>query len=209
MNILTDIFYQHKFGGRLHRLKSIIELIMMWPFIALSKKSFFTDKRDADLAPRIFLKKPSSMRYLAAPVDLSLFKIKNKEECRKKLNLPLNKKIIIFVGRINYLKCSDILRKIIENNPEIYFIVIGRVLDHRFYRIKRKNLLMINKKPSKDLVEYYNYMKHRRRLVSEDWDDYDGNCRCIVRTDDLDNQELERIKVALDNNFNSKQQSIY
>jgi len=58
-------------------------------------------------------------------------------------------------------------------------------------------------------TEYYNYMKHRRRLVSEDWDDYDGNCRCIVRTDDLDNQELERIKVALDNNFNSKQQSIY
>lgn len=49
---------------------------------------------------------------------------------------------------------------------------------------------------------YFKYMKDNGLLLSEDWSDYDGNRKCIIKTENLDNQDLEGIKIGLYNNFN-------
>lgn len=51
-------------------------------------------------------------------------------------------------------------------------------------------------------TEYFRYVKDRNKLLSEDWSDYDGNNKCVVRTQELNNSDLERIKIALNSNFN-------
>ncbi len=67
-------------------------------------------------------------KILIAPdaVDLEKFDIKEtKEECRKKLNLPLEKKIILYTGHLYKWKGADILAKASEFLPvscEVYFV---------------------------------------------------------------------------------------
>lgn len=41
-------------------------------------------------------------------------------------------------------------------------------------------------------TRYYQLMKEQGRLISDDWSDYDGSCRSVVRLDGLDNIELDR-----------------
>ena len=53
-------------------------------------------------------------------------------------------------------------------------------------------------------TEHFKYMKDRGWLVSENWSDYDGNYRCVVKTQELNNDDLEGIRIALNNNFNSQ-----
>ncbi|MEK6844015.1 MAG: glycosyltransferase family 4 protein [Nanoarchaeota archaeon] len=112
-------------------------------FIGKNKPLFF----------RLFNKKAV---YLPAPVDTDLFYLKDKKSARKKLGLPLNKKIVIFVGRINPNKCGDILVELIKRNRNILFVVIGRSLLKEFDNLKAKNLIYFNKKNPEELVDYYN-----------------------------------------------------
>lgn len=51
-------------------------------------------------------------------------------------------------------------------------------------------------------TEYFRYVKEKGLLLSEDWSDYDGNHRCVIKTEGLSNQNLGEIKIALSNNFN-------
>lgn len=48
-------------------------------------------------------------------------------------------------------------------------------------------------------TEYFKYMKDRGWLLSEDWSDYDGNYKCVVKTQELSYGDLERIRIALNN----------
>lgn len=50
-------------------------------------------------------------------------------------------------------------------------------------------------------TEYFRYMEDKGHLLSKNWSDYDGNYKCIIKTDDLSNQDLERIRIDLSNNF--------
>ncbi len=43
-------------------------------------------------------------------------------------------------------------------------------------------------------TEYFNYVMANDLLCSRDWDDYDGNHKCIVRTHELSDRDLETIK---------------
>lgn len=157
LNVLTDIFNQyHLVESKNESLKELLTLLYLWPGIFLSKKTFFTDRRDAIRAPRFFLSGQNKMKWLAAPVNTDVFTIKDKSVIRRKLKISPDKRIVIFVGRINYLKCSDILKKIIESNPELYFILVGRLIDESMTRIKSKNYMIINFLNSDDLVDYYN-----------------------------------------------------
>ena len=72
------------------------------------------------------------------------------------MNLPQNKEIVLRVGRINYGKCGDILVNLIEKNPDKFFVLIGEWLEEEIPRRKSNNLLHIDKKSSKELVDYYN-----------------------------------------------------
>lgn len=157
LNVLTDMFNQYKLVENYkEKFKEFITMLYMYPGLMFSKKAFFTDRLDAIRAPIISFRGEKSMIWLAAPVNTNLFKIKNKANCRKKLGLKDKDKIIIFVGRVNYLKGSDLLKKIIVANPNITFIVIGKVIDTNFLGFKQNNLITIEKKNSEDLVDYYN-----------------------------------------------------
>ena len=59
-------------------------------------------------------------------IDTDLFKPMDKIECRKKLSLPLDKKIVLFVGNLEKVKGIDILVEAMKGLPEdIYLVVVG------------------------------------------------------------------------------------
>lgn len=121
-----------------------------------AKKLAFTERRSYKQAPILFFFNKDRVEYLHAPVNTELFNKSDKIISRNKLNVPLDKKVIIRVGRINYGKCGDILIKLIENNQNIYFILIGEWFGKKVRKIKSKNLLYIESKSSKNLVDFYN-----------------------------------------------------
>ena len=45
-------------------------------------------------------------------------------------------------------------------------------------------------------TEYFKYAKGEKTLLSEDWSDYDGNQKCIIKTQGLASRELEEIRTA-------------
>ena len=49
-------------------------------------------------------------------------------------------------------------------------------------------------------TEYYSYVKEKGHLVSRNFSDYDGNCKCVIKTDELSNYDLERTM----NDFHSR-----
>jgi len=157
LNILADVFYQHRIAKTMKDSAIFLfKLPLLFPFVQFSRRVNFTDKRDADAAPTVFFVPKKKSIYLPAPINPELFKIRDKIKTRKKLNLPKDKKIVLFVGRINYLKCSDILLELIMKNPEVHFIVIGKIEDEKFAEFKSNNLQYIKKKSSDDLIDYYN-----------------------------------------------------
>lgn len=56
-------------------------------------------------------------------------------------------------------------------------------------------------------TEYFRYLQEKGWLISNDWPDYDGNFKCVVRTQELSCAELEEIGAAIrsnpDFNFNN------
>lgn len=50
-------------------------------------------------------------------------------------------------------------------------------------------------------TEYFNYMDGQGLLLSKDWSDYDGNYKCIIKSRDLSNNDLEKIRITLINNL--------
>ena len=93
--------------------------------------------------------------YQPHPFDISEFPIKNKQEARKKLKLPLKSKIIIFVGRITSMKGSDYLLKLIKQNPDKLFILLGKIYDDDYKKQKLSNTLIKTVSPS-ETADYYN-----------------------------------------------------
>ena len=94
-------------------------------------------------------------------VDTRIFKIKNKKTCRKLLNLPVDKKILLFVGRLSnekgifeVLNCIDFFK----NNREFLFVIIGfpskNLIEKRLKSYK--NTFFLGSKRNFELVNYYN-----------------------------------------------------
>lgn len=131
-------------------------LFQYWFVGKFAKKLVFTDKKSFNQAPLFFLSSKKKMHYAEAPVNTNLFVAKNKISMRKKLNLPLNKKIVLRVGRANYVKAGDIFTKLVEKNPEILFILIGDWFENEIPKPKTKNYIHLDKMPSEKLVDYYN-----------------------------------------------------
>lgn len=68
----------------------------------------------------------------AIPNGINLEELKisfSKEECREKLSVPLDKKIILFVGSLTPRKAPDVLLKamsnVIQNVPNAYLVFVG------------------------------------------------------------------------------------
>lgn len=154
LNVFSDIFYQYQLAEtKLEFVKQLATLYLLFPFMHFSKKINFTDELDSKRAPYFFLTSKNKSIHLAAPVDIFKFFPKNKSACRKKLSIPLNSKIVIFVGRINFLKCSDIFEKLVEENPNITFLAIGKLF--HFSLKKFSNFVHYEKISPEELVNYY------------------------------------------------------
>ena len=51
-------------------------------------------------------------------------------------------------------------------------------------------------------TDYFKYVKDNGYLLSENWSDYDGNSKCIIRTDELNADYLERVRDDFCNRYN-------
>lgn len=89
-----------------------------------------------------------SNKILVAPdgVDSEQFDIKaSREECRKKLGLPLNKKIVLYAGHLYKWKGAETLTQSLEylDNDYLVKIVIGRPHKEIPYWLKSADVLVL------------------------------------------------------------------
>ncbi|MEK6964461.1 MAG: glycosyltransferase [Nanoarchaeota archaeon] len=68
---------------------------------------------------------PDKIHVIPNGVDMGLFKPRPKDSLRKKLKLPLQKKIILFVGSLLSIKGIEDLVATLKNFPDATFVIIG------------------------------------------------------------------------------------
>jgi glycosyltransferase involved in cell wall biosynthesis len=93
-------------------------------------------------------------------IDVSIFKLRSKREVRKKLNLPVAKKLIIYIGQMGRLdsrKGGDYFLKTAKsfyNNPNVIFLCVGGKVGKKI--IKENNIIYIPYiTDKKELANYY------------------------------------------------------
>lgn len=133
----------------------IKNLLLAIPFV-FAKKIIYPSPDICKQNKKYFFFIKNKLKQTPLIIDEKLFFPRDKTKIRKKLNLPLKKNIILFVGRIFYLKGSDILLELIKKNPEKMFILIGEIIDPNYEKQKLENLLLIPSVKGKELVDYYN-----------------------------------------------------
>lgn len=155
INVLTDIFKQHYLANTFYeKTRDFFTLPLLFLMARLAKKLYFTDPLNAARAPKFFLTGKEKLIFLAAPVNTKLFTLNNKASARKKLGFKEKDKIMLYVGRANYLRCSDILQKLINEKKDWKFIVVGPLVEG--IKSNQKNLINIEKLSQEELVDYYN-----------------------------------------------------
>ncbi len=155
-------YYVNLYGGLYligqAKIRLYVRIALFEVLLLFSKKAISVDVGDANLFKRLngfsnTLR--NKVYFLAAPVDETLFSPRKKSVARKKAGLPKQKKIVISVGRISWGKCSDLLIDLIKQNPEVYFVIVGRAIDPAFAKLRCKNFEYHPVKNSEELVEYY------------------------------------------------------
>jgi len=139
----------------LFRFIDRIDQFFVFTMYHFSKSVVLGAKDQAEeLRKYLFLMK-QKIYCLPLIIDEKIFDIKNKTKTRKKLHLPLKKDILIFVGRISYLKGSDILYDLAKQNPDKIFLLAGNELDKTFSEKKLKNVILLGSKGPEELADYY------------------------------------------------------
>jgi glycosyltransferase involved in cell wall biosynthesis len=103
----------------------------------------------------LFFKKEETF-YLPFPVNMQLFKPKNKDKLRGKFGFNDQDKVFIYVGRIEFEQGSDYLLELIQTNQDKKFILIGEMRDEKFKEKKFKNVMHIPYVSNNKLPDYYN-----------------------------------------------------
>ena len=151
--------------------------IYSWPFLSkqhlaiamtvLSQTDYITspssviDKNINKILPSSLAKTHRISNF----IDTNKFFIKNQMECRKKLNLPKDKKIILNVANITDGKGhQDLLEAFVglKNNKEYVCYIVGQgelekalrrqIAKHRL----EKNFFLVGPRSNTDLVDWYN-----------------------------------------------------
>jgi glycosyltransferase involved in cell wall biosynthesis len=75
---------------------------------------------------RKILKKDYGLDSVHVPfaIDFSVFKVADQKKARQQTCLPLDKKIVLFVGRPDYSKGFDIAEKLARQNPDWHFVSV-------------------------------------------------------------------------------------
>ncbi len=91
-------------------------------------------------------------RVIENAVDTDMFRTMDRQEARGKLGLPLDKKIVLFVGRMEYAKGGDIIERMMaEIGDEAIFVF---VLGNR-WNMPRNNVRVFHNVPNHELPPFY------------------------------------------------------
>ncbi len=134
-------------------IKAFLAGIFLYPFTFFPKKVFICSEDILRLFKRYSFFTRKKISRLPVTVNTDFFSPKTKT--RKKINLPLKQKIILFVGRIEYLKGADIIFNLAERNKDWNFILIGKN-NTNFLFNKLPNIKIIDSISSEELLDYYN-----------------------------------------------------
>jgi len=132
----------------------------------LKKCDYITTVSD-DLRKTLILKykiSENKIKFIPNGVETKLFMPLNKENTRKELKLPQNKKIVLFVGHIIVRKGLDYLvdaaKLIIKKHKDILFLVIGKGnQEQKIRKLVQKyniseNFVFLGTKPHKTIAKY-------------------------------------------------------
>ena len=98
----------------------------------------------------------SKIEVLYNPISNDVISNLSKEEARKLLNLPKDKKIVLFVGSLTEKKGAHLIPKIAEKLKDHLFVTIGDgVLKKLFLKNKQNNIIYLGYLPISELRHYY------------------------------------------------------
>lgn len=137
-------------------IKAFFEFLLLFPLVPLSKKFYVNSQDTTAIAKKFFFFAKNKIDFLRYIIDTENYSPKDRIKSRKELNLPLNKKILIFVGRIEKAKGSDIILNLAKRNPEKLFILIGQFFDENIKKANMENIKIIPPQDRKVLADYYN-----------------------------------------------------
>ncbi len=148
-------------------------LLFLWDntnYLLRKKNAIYKKSKLNIVVPSVWLKrkieksilKDQNISLIYNGIDNSIFKKYEKNKTRQELNLPLNKKIILFIakgGKKNILKGWQYIEKIIsyyKNNKNILFVCIGEENNQQGEHLGGNNIKYINYiKDKKILAKYF------------------------------------------------------
>jgi len=115
--------------------------------------------------------------------------------CKKNINLDKTRKVIESTKRLNIkVHLTFCLGLPGETRQTVQETI-------HFIQEAKPNSLQFSFATPFPGTEYFRYLEQRGFLLSKDWSDYDGNYKCIVKTEKLSNADLESIRADFSNNF--------
>jgi glycosyltransferase involved in cell wall biosynthesis len=155
-HMVVNPYMAYKTGFNKPAIKAFFEFLLLHPMMLLVDRYYVAVEDIYQKSKKTFFYAKNKIDLLKYPTDTSFFNHKNKVECRKKLNLEKTKKIILYVGRIEYEKGSDIILELAKRNKDIDFILIGQLFDKKLNSLKTTNLTILTPQTRDSLVNYYN-----------------------------------------------------
>jgi len=137
-------------------IKFLIEDILDYPLAIFPKRIFVCSKDITQYCKKYLFFSRNKIYQLPIPIDTSLFSPQNKFLIRKKLHLGLKQKIIIYVGRIEIAKGTDLILDIAKRNKDITFLLVGQINDKKIKFDNPENVKILSYLPNNKLVEHYN-----------------------------------------------------
>ena len=153
--LLTDPIGSLKINFGKWWVKFLIEDIFDCPLALFPKKIFVCSADITEYCKKyLFFARDRIFRF-PVPIDTDLFSPKNKIQARKKLHLKINQKIIIYVGRIETAKGSDLLLEVAKRNKDISFLLVGKINDKKIKLENLENVKILPYLPNNKLIQYY------------------------------------------------------
>ncbi len=118
------------FGGVSRRIGVCLFNKFICDFILSSADSIIGLSDHHILDSRFLRKYATKISVIPNGISVEEFKIAlSKKECKKKLNLPIDNRIILFVGSLTPIKAPDVLlrafRRVVDEVPDAYLVFVG------------------------------------------------------------------------------------
>jgi glycosyltransferase involved in cell wall biosynthesis len=154
--LLTDPLGSLKIGFNKWVVKFFIEDLLDCPLALFPKKIFVCSKDITDYCKKYIFLRRNQIHRIPVPLDTAEFSPKDKALARKKIKLNKTDKVVIYVGRIETAKGSDLILNVAKKNKDITFILVGKVNDKRIKIPTVKNIRLTSSLTNHELIEYYN-----------------------------------------------------